>query len=233
MITDSRGYCYHKDGLGSIVNITDRDCNHIGLYVYRSFGNLHKKLGINSPFLFSSKPLDTETNLYYYINRYYDPDTGRFITQDPLKLIDRPNPYTYPNNDPINYIDPYGLCGERREKRTDIPWWEKLEKGYYYGTGFGEKALEYYVQRWIETDNPLWTIPSAISSLWTPETYQDTAWTLISAYIANEILVKHVSTWAHWEHKRGPHKFPHLQFGKKYIKVEKWVLDLLRKKIKF
>jgi len=170
--------------------------------------------------------------LYYYINRYYDPDTGRFITQDPLKLIDRPNPYLYPNNDPINFIDPYGLCGERRD-RKEIPWWEKLEKGYYYGTGFGEEALEYYVQRWLETGNWLWAVPAGISALWTPKTYQATGWILISAYIANEIFVKHVSTWAHWEHKRGPHKFPHLQFGKKYIKVEKWVLDLLRKKIKF
>ena len=65
--------------------------------------------------------------MYYYINRYYDPDTGRFITQDPLKLIDRPNPYIYPNNDPINFIDPYGLCGKRRGS-----WWERVFNWYFY-----------------------------------------------------------------------------------------------------
>ena len=90
------------------------------------------------------------------------------------------NPYIYPNNDPINFIDPYGLCGERRD-RKEIPWWEKLEKGYYYGTGFGEEALEYYVQRWLETGNPLWAIPAGISALWTPKTYQNTASLLITA----------------------------------------------------
>ena len=91
------------------------------------------------------------------------------------------NPYTYPNNDPINFIDPYGLCGEGKDRKTEIPWWEKLEKGYYYGTGFGEEALEYYVQRWLETGNWLWAIPAGISALWTPKTYQNTASLLITA----------------------------------------------------
>ena len=36
-------------------------------------------------------------------------------------------PYIYPNNDPINFIDPYGLCGERRRS-----WWEKALKWWWY-----------------------------------------------------------------------------------------------------
>ncbi len=52
---------------------------------------------------------DPSSGLYYARNRYYDPEIGRFISEDPVGLMGGPNVYAYCHNDPINFIDPLGL----------------------------------------------------------------------------------------------------------------------------
>lgn len=49
------------------------------------------------------------TQLYYMRNRWYDPETGRFATEDPIGLAGGPNVYAFGGNDPINARDPSGL----------------------------------------------------------------------------------------------------------------------------
>jgi len=56
--------------------------------------------------------------------RYYDPSTGRYLRVDPLGLYDGPNPYVYVNNNPLIFIDPYGLF-------SIDPLWQ----GFYQATG--------------------------------------------------------------------------------------------------
>ncbi|SQJ44391.1 core protein [Salmonella enterica] len=51
---------------------------------------------------------DDETGLYYNRYRYYNPEQGRYISQDPIGLHGGLNPYTYPLN-PVTEIDPLGL----------------------------------------------------------------------------------------------------------------------------
>ncbi|EBN9364128.1 type IV secretion protein Rhs, partial [Salmonella enterica] len=51
---------------------------------------------------------DDETGLYYSRYRYYNPEQGRYISQDPIGLHGGLNPYTYPLN-PVTEIDPLGL----------------------------------------------------------------------------------------------------------------------------
>ncbi|MFK3658995.1 RHS repeat-associated core domain-containing protein [Scandinavium sp. NPDC088450] len=51
---------------------------------------------------------DEETGLYYNRHRYYDPQLGRYITQDPIGLRGGWNAYGYPL-DPVIYMDPEGL----------------------------------------------------------------------------------------------------------------------------
>ena len=61
------------------------------------------------PLRFPGQYADAETGLFYNVNRYYDPDTARYISPDPLGLAPAPNAYTYPAN-PTTQIDPLGLA---------------------------------------------------------------------------------------------------------------------------
>ena len=53
---------------------------------------------------------ETETGLHYNTFRYYDPDVGRFINQDPIGLFGGHNLYQYAPN-PTGWVDPWGLAG--------------------------------------------------------------------------------------------------------------------------
>lgn len=48
--------------------------------------------------------------LYYARNRYYNPQIGRFISEDPIGLMGGINPYMYCDGDPVNRVDPLGLA---------------------------------------------------------------------------------------------------------------------------
>jgi RHS repeat-associated protein len=127
MIKGNNFYYYHYDGLGNVRAITDASGAVVETYTYDVYGKptIHKGTGtqehtstgeiipesqIGNPFFFTGKMFDSTTGLYYYRNRYYDPELGRFITPDPVGPVDGPNLYTYVGNNPVNYVDPLGLC---------------------------------------------------------------------------------------------------------------------------
>lgn len=65
-----------------------------------------------SPYTFTGHLYDQESGLYYFGARYYDPETGRFLSQDPV-AGDALNPpslhkYLYAYSSPMNYTDPWG-----------------------------------------------------------------------------------------------------------------------------
>ena len=103
-------YYYHPDGLGSITSLTDGSGQLADSYVYDSFGNLTASTGtITNPFQYTGREFDSETSLYYYRARYYDPMSGRFLSEDPIRLGGGDmNFYAYTYNHPTNFVDPAG-----------------------------------------------------------------------------------------------------------------------------
>jgi len=59
---------------------------------------------------FPGQYLDKETNLFYNINRDYDPQTGRYIQSDPIGFAGGINPYAYVMSNPLRWADRLGLA---------------------------------------------------------------------------------------------------------------------------
>ncbi len=80
---------------------------------YRAYGNLAALdvSEIDNPLRFQGQYFDTETGLHYNRHRYYNPNSGRFLTPDPVKLAGGLNNYQYVPN-PTGWVDPLGLTGE-------------------------------------------------------------------------------------------------------------------------
>jgi RHS repeat-associated protein len=77
---------------------------------YPSMAAVGQVDSVHQPLRFQGQYHDHETGLHYNRSRYYDPDTGRFITQDPISLRGGINLYRYAPN-PNGWIDPLGLDG--------------------------------------------------------------------------------------------------------------------------
>src|ERR1700693_5913017 len=82
-------------------------------YTYDSFGKLTASTGsLVNPFQYTARESDTETGLYYYRARYYDQNTGRFISEDPLRFDgDAVDFYGYAYGNATNFSDAFGLAG--------------------------------------------------------------------------------------------------------------------------
>ncbi|WP_322763321.1 RHS repeat-associated core domain-containing protein, partial [Frankia sp. Cr2] len=65
--------------------------------------------GVDCPLRFPGQYHDPETGANYNVHRYYDPETARYDSTDPLGLTPAPNPHTYVHN-PLGWLDPLGLA---------------------------------------------------------------------------------------------------------------------------
>ncbi|CAA6810564.1 MAG: Rhs family protein [uncultured Sulfurovum sp.] len=116
---------YHTDHLGTPQEVTNNQGEIIWEAEYATWGNTakvsYKQTDANiqeevafQPLRFQGQYYDQETGLHYNRFRYYDPDIGRFISQDPIGLLGGTNLYQYAPN-PVGWVDPLGLA-----KRGDV-----------------------------------------------------------------------------------------------------------------
>jgi len=107
---------FHHDHLNSVTAVTGHDGTTVETASYGPFGNMISETGpalnggeVANKLRYTGREFDRETGLYYYRARYYDPELGRFYTEDPLGFHAGINFYAYVNNNPLNANDPTGL----------------------------------------------------------------------------------------------------------------------------
>ena len=71
--------------------------------------NVITESACDNRFLFQGREYDYDTALYYFRARWYEPETGRWLSPDPIGISGGLNLYAFCENDPVNYIDPDGL----------------------------------------------------------------------------------------------------------------------------
>ena len=126
-------YC-HGDHLGSANIVSDFEGEKYEHLEYTPYGELWVEdtdAAYHTPFRFTSKEWDEETELYYYGARYMHPRNSTWISADPAgfelvnpmeqdekgklvakqsySLIEGVNWYSYCSNNPVKYVDPSGL----------------------------------------------------------------------------------------------------------------------------
>ncbi|MBU7009046.1 MAG: hypothetical protein HXS46_00030, partial [Theionarchaea archaeon] len=131
---ETNTFYYHTDHLGSTRLVTDQSKNIVADAKYEPFGEA--TVTGEESYLYNGKERDS-TGLYYYGARYYDPETGRFITRDPLvgkrAIPQSLNRYTYCLSNPVKLVDPAGLtyrmCDANSGKCLRFYEWVKPGRG--------------------------------------------------------------------------------------------------------
>ncbi len=107
---ETKPYHYQLDHLGTPQELTAPDGEMVWSAHYRAYGQISRlDIGkIDNPLRFQGQYLDPESGLHYNRHRYYNPDIGRYLTPDPVKLAGGINTYQYVPN-PTGWVDPLGL----------------------------------------------------------------------------------------------------------------------------
>ena len=112
--SDYQDFLYTKDIQGSTSSILNKDTKGELSYEYDDFGetSIHGNSALKNEICYTGGIYDESTGLYYLNARYYDPENGRFLTEDTYRgEVNDPDTlhlYAYCANDPINYVDPSG-----------------------------------------------------------------------------------------------------------------------------
>ncbi|NGX48143.1 MAG: hypothetical protein K1000chlam3_01533, partial [Chlamydiae bacterium] len=94
-----------------------------------------QRSSVGNPWRYRGNRIDEEVGLICIGHRYYDPETGKWISPDPMGDLDGPNLYVYCRNNPLTYVDYFGLASEKNKSPVD--------ESYFYG----EYELHCYCER--------------------------------------------------------------------------------------
>ncbi len=116
----SNTYYYITDHLGTVHAVTDSSGTVVESYRYSPYGkvlaifdengNTILKTKIGNRILFQGREYDWDTGFYYLRARWYDPDTCRWLSKDPIGINGGLNQYVFCGNNPVMFVDPLGLC---------------------------------------------------------------------------------------------------------------------------
>lgn len=117
VITGTTPNFAHVDGIGNVIALTDSAKTVQRVYDYDAWGGPRGANGFNADRarFKGALWLGPQVDVYYMRNRWYEPKSGRFLSEDPLGVSAGTNPYVYAGDDPVNRRDPTGLCAEGEE----------------------------------------------------------------------------------------------------------------------
>ncbi len=114
------------DGNGNVVALFNAtDSSETARYEYGPFGELVRTTGPargSNPFRFSTKYQDDETDLVYYLFRFYSTSAGGWLSRDPAGQLGEENPYIFVKDNPISLFDVLGLWGADVHKIKTMQW---------------------------------------------------------------------------------------------------------------
>ena len=133
---------YHKDIQGSTTSLVKEDGSADATYRYTDFGEttINGDDKAENEVCYTGGIYDQSTGLYYLNARYYNPEDGRFVTEDTYRgetnEPDTQNLYVYCADNPVNYVDPSGhwidtvldvaSLGYSIKEFTSNPSWSKF-----------------------------------------------------------------------------------------------------------
>ena len=123
---------FHCDHIGIPRKMTDKDGNFSWFGNYTGWGPLKEETKVTDsayqPFRLQNQYVDRETGLHDNFFRYYEPDAGRFVNQDPIGVWGGDNLYRFSSNIQI-WIDPLGLaCIPNPNRKNDEDLARRIDK---------------------------------------------------------------------------------------------------------
>jgi len=107
-----------KDHQNSVLAFTDSSGTMVETYEYDAWGSVTvfdssgaeiNSSNIGNRYLWQGREYDSATGLYYFRARWYDPETGRWLSKDLIGIAGGLNLYVFCGNNPVNFVDPLGL----------------------------------------------------------------------------------------------------------------------------
>ena len=136
-IADSNGTVYFAgiDGLGNVIGLESHTGGDGAAYAYDLWGNnsgwenLPSGATNRARFKGAMWMGDAGPELYHMRARWYEPNTGRFLSEDPIGLAGGMNPYLYAGDDHVNGWDPTGLL----DCQDGVSGYWQVARIWFYG----------------------------------------------------------------------------------------------------
>jgi RHS repeat-associated protein len=110
--TGGATFYYGNESPGHVSGLVNAANQVVSLYRYNPWGEPEAitETVMTQPLRYMAREWDEDLGMYQVRARWYDPQLGRFVSEDPIGLGGGINTYAYVGNSPVNATDPSGLC---------------------------------------------------------------------------------------------------------------------------